>query len=148
MKRSILLLLAVCVIAGCEMNNEAQRQAKRDQDRAALMLADTQRERDNYKGQVDALRASINKANQGQQQAQTALSNSEAALAKAQTDMAALRANQSDAATLRQQLDQAQAQIREMKVQIDALKAELQKASIPAVPTPAADSAPGPVMNK
>jgi chromosome segregation ATPase len=123
------------LIVGCEGPSKAERENKREQDRAAMQLADAERDRDNYKSQLDAMRANLAQASQKQADAQAQLS-------RAQSDLATVRSGQAGADQLgaqlrdaQQKLTDSQNRIREMQIQIDALKAQ-QASATPANPAP------------
>ena len=59
--RGLILILSVIAIAGCG-NNSKNRDAKREQDRAAMRMADAERERNELRAQIDQLKANLDKA--------------------------------------------------------------------------------------
>lgn len=136
LKVSILgCVLLSLLAAGCEGPSKAERENKREQDRQAMRLADAERDRDNYKGQIDTLRSNLTQASDKQRAA-------EAQLSRAQADLAAARSGQANAEQLstqlraaQQQLTDSQNRIREMQIQIEALKAQ-QASATPANPAP------------
>jgi predicted nucleic acid-binding Zn-ribbon protein len=136
---AIVCLVTSLLAIGCDGPSKAQRDAKREQDRMAMQLADAERDRDTYKSQIDTLQAGLNQATEKQRVA-------EAQLTRAQDELAAGRNAQANgdalAAQLRaaqQQLTDSQNHIKEMQIQIEALKAQI--SSAPAVnPAPSAPS--------
>jgi chromosome segregation ATPase len=87
--------LVLATLYGC--NGDAQRDAKREQDRAEMKLEDAERQRDANEAQIDQLKVQLDAATKDDQQAKADLDDKSAKLQKATDDLAAAQSNQSTA---------------------------------------------------
>jgi chromosome segregation ATPase len=140
----------VPLFAGCQ-DSAAQRQAKREQDRMAMQLADAERDRDAYKSQIDALKGNLAQAVQKQEQAQTQLVAANEQVKKLEDELVTARGAQANLeqltaslTTAQQQLADGQRKAKDLQTQIEALKAELEKRAASSTQAPATQ----PTMNK
>src|SRR5262245_21451202 len=102
MIRSMMIVMAALLVAGCSSAPREDPVSKREQDRMAMKLADVQRERDELKGQLKTLSTST-------EQALAAQKTSEAKATRLEQEATALRANSATWDQLKTELASAQA---------------------------------------